>query len=1032
MNDMLEPVAEQLEELPAGIIADAPVREAPPVPPDGQGMFAGLRNLSAASGSVGLAPVVILMLLAAAERFDMAAFGVLGPEIRSAFHLSNAEFVPLATLTAVVPLLFAVPLGNYADRSNRVWLCRLSGLVWGVTAIMTGLAPTLLILAVARLAGGLGQTVNQPVHSSLFSDWYPPDKIAGIFTLYLLGSTGVGLFGGPVAGALSAVAGWRVAFVMLALPTFVCVALMARLREPARGQSVGVIQEASAVSMRDGFRQIKAIRSLRRTWWAAAFFGAGTASFITLLSLYFKDVYHMGSTERGAVTLVFGVFGLLGFWVAGRATQSQMNRNRPDMLAVVDGIFVVGMGGAAMVIALSPSKWISIAATAAVAVGVSGLLVPYQTMVAIVAPARLRSQAYSWSLMAFTFGAIVLSVIIGAIGDAYGQRVAMGVLASFVALGGLIAMTARKYIQGDVANALEQQTASTSTAMLACRGVDAGYDGVQVLFGVNLEVAEGEIVALLGTNGAGKSTLLKAISGVLDPMGGAISFCGEDITHVDHIATARLGIVQVPGGRGVFPTLTVAENLKAAGWLYRKDRKYLAAATEQVLGYFPILQKRWDTPAGSLSGGEQQMLSLAQAFIAKPKLLMIDELSLGLAPSIVERLLEIVRAIHEQGATVILVEQSVNVALRLAKRAVFMEKGEVRFEGPTSELLERPDVLRSVFLEGAAGGSIEKLGSGSAGEGRRPAKPDRREITAAPVVLEAIALSKRYGGVMAVDEVDLTLSEGEILGLIGPNGSGKTTLFDVITGLTPNNGGRVILGGRDVTARPAHIRAAMGLGRSFQDARLWPALTVREALAVALERHVDIPDVLPAVFALPQVKFSEMRIARRAEELIELLGLEAFRDKFVSELSTGSRRMVEIGAMLALEPRVLLLDEPSSGIAQKETEALGPLLLRVQETMGCSILIIEHDMPLITSLADRIVALESGHVITVGPPAEVLAHPRVIESYLGTTDTDLTHLSGNGNGNGNGKGNGNGSGNGKAKLSRSRPLVARTRQQSKN
>src|SRR5439155_17507914 len=342
-------------------------------------------------------------------------------------------------------------------------------------------------------------------------------------------------------------------------------------------------------------------------------------------------------------------------------------------------------------------------------------------------------------------GAIIVSVIIGGIGDSYGQRVAMGVLAVCVAIGGLISISARRLIPNDVANALTQQQAATSTSLLACRGVDAGYDNVQVLFGVDLEVHEGEIIALLGTNGAGKSTLLKAISGVIDPMGGAIQFCGQDIAHTDHIATSKMGIVQVPGGRGVFPTLTVADNLKAAGWLYRKDRAYLAEANRKVLEYFPILEKRWDTPAGSLSGGEQQMLSLAQAFIAKPKLLMIDELWLGLAPTIVERLLEIVRAIHDQGATVILVEQSVNVALRLAKRAVFMEKGEVRFEGPTSELLERPDALRSVFLEGAAGStSLAGTGGGAATE-----KNGHGEK---PVVL-VTGLNKRYGGVMAVHDV---------------------------------------------------------------------------------------------------------------------------------------------------------------------------------------------------------------------------------------------------------------------------------------
>jgi len=199
----------------------------------------------------------------------------------------------------------------------------------------------------------------------------------------------------------------------------------------------------------------------------------------------------------------------------------------------------------------------------------------------------------------------------------------------------------------------------------------------------------------------------------------------------------------------------------------------------------------------------------------------------------------------------------------------------------------------------------------------------------------------------------------------------------------PVDAGTVRFMGVDVTDWPAHTRARCGLGRSFQDARLWPSLTVSEALAVAMERHVDVPEVLPALVGLPAVADSEAAVRRRVDELVELLGLGAFRDKFVAELSTGSRRIVEIGAMLAHRPRVLLLDEPSSGIAQKETEALGPVLRDVQQQLGCSMLVIEHDMRLITGLADRIVALDLGQVIADGTPAQVTSDARVIDSYLG-------------------------------------------------
>src|SRR5947209_7052107 len=314
-------------------------------------------------------------------------------------------------------------------------------------------------------------------------------------------------------------------------------------------------------------------------------------------------------------------------------------------------------------LALAAAPWqpVSIAAVCFLAMGIIGFLPAYQTMVALVAPPRLRSQAFAWSLLWYAGGALLWTPIVGSIGDAHGERVAVFVLGLLVTLGGAIETTVRAFVERDIKQAVKAKASADTDALLACRGVDVAYDRVQVLFDVSFDVEEGEILALLGTNGAGKSTLLKAISGLIDPIGGAIFFGGRDITHADARQTSGLGVVQVPGGRGVFPTLTVGENMRAAGWMYRKDRPRLREATERVLEYFPILRDRWDTPAGSLSGGEQQMLSLGQAFIARPRLLLIDELSLGLAPTVVERLLGIVEAIHDNGTTVIPDEQSANL-----------------------------------------------------------------------------------------------------------------------------------------------------------------------------------------------------------------------------------------------------------------------------------------------------------------------------------------------------------------------------------
>jgi ABC-type branched-subunit amino acid transport system ATPase component/ABC-type branched-subunit amino acid transport system permease subunit len=573
--------------------------------------------------------------------------------------------------------------------------------------------------------------------------------------------------------------------------------------------------------------------------------------------------------------------------------------------------------------------------------------------------------------------------------------------------------------------------------LLLVRGVDAGYGKTQVLFGVDMHVERGEMVALLGTNGAGKSTLLSVVSGLLEPSSGSVMFDGEEIAGDTPQETLGRGVVFMPGGKGVFPTLTVEENFKLAGWQFAKDPEYLEMMYAQCFEYFPVLQERWDQKAGNLSGGEQQMVTLSQALIAKPKLLMIDELSLGLAPLIVERLLGIVRAIHANGTTVVLVEQSVNVAITLAERAIFMEKGEVRFDGPTHDLLERPDILRAVFLQGAdasRGDDVAKV----AAKARKPFIESCKHCGHEHgEVLAVSGIGVSFGGVRAVNDVDFSIRQSEVVGIIGPNGSGKTTLFDLMSGFVVPTEGRVTLLGDDVTAWTPDMRAEAGLGRSFQDARLFPSMTVRQTIATAMERHLEIRDPFAAAVLSPAVRIAERGLAAEVDDLIELMHLGAFADKFVGELSTGTRRVVDIACSLAHKPSVLLLDEPSSGIAQREAEALAPLLLNIRDQTKAALVVIEHDMPLIRAVSDRLVALELGQVVAEGTPDAVIHDPRVVEGYLGGT-LEVIERSGatgapkpkraakkasasNGNSNGNGNGKAKTSSNGTAK----KPAVKR-------
>jgi len=526
------------------------------------------------------------------------------------------------------------------------------------------------------------------------------------------------------------------------------------------------------------------------------------------------------------------------------------------------------------------------------------------------------------------------------------------------------------------------------TALLECVGLEVAYGRTQILFDVAVDVDEGEVLAVLGTNGAGKSTLLRAITGLTPPKGGRVLLDGRDVTGTSPVKMASLGVAQMPGGRGIFPDLSVGENLRMATWTFRRDKARVRRATDRALDLFPALSTRLADRAGLLSGGQQQMLALAQAFMPEPRLLLVDELSLGLAPVVVMELLEVVRRLRNEGVAVVLVEQSAELALQVADRAVFLEKGETRFSGPAREILERGDLVRSVFLAGAR----DHVQNGAA------AKPPAaggdktfRTFDIAGLVhagktratLTARGLDKRFGGVTAVDGVDLDIEPGEIVGLMGPNGAGKTTVLDVLSGFVAPDSGTVHLGGLDLSALSPDQRAIAGLGRSFQDARLFPGLTVTETLAVSCERWVTSREPLAAALRLPASVLSEAEVHERVERILALLRLSVFRDRFASELSTGSRRLVEFGCLLAQEPEVLLLDEPSAGLARAEAEALGPVLKGIRDATGAALVVVEHDVPLLRATCDRLIALDAGRIIAVGSPAEVLDDPVVVRAYLG-------------------------------------------------
>ncbi|MXW61606.1 MAG: MFS transporter [Acidimicrobiaceae bacterium] len=940
-------------------------------------------------------PLVVFFGLNAVDELDRSAAAILTPEIREHFDLSRARYLGFVALVVLGGLLLQPVVAIFADRYPRIRLALIGAILWALFSFMTGLALGLVLFLVARAGSGVGKAVNDPTHRSLLADWYRPQTRPKVYSLHAAANA-VGATVGPLtAGLLAYYFGWRTPFLFFAIPTLIFVAVGMRLREPVRGaqeralaggSSEAIATEELPPSAAEAWRMCWKIQALRRIWLATPFLSASLIGFATLASELYADAYGLDERARGVVAAASEPGQLVGLIIGARIATKLLERD-PGLILRFLALVSVITSALSGVFAIVPNLAVAIAANVTIALCLAIVGPGIVASLSLAIPPRARAMGFSIGSLFIVPGLLILPMI-GWIADSWGIRTGMSVMVPVFLIGGLVISTGGNVISSDIDQVRRTTLARAEVLaarrrgevkLLYCSGVSAGYDGVRVLHDIDFEVDKGEIVALLGTNGAGKSTFLNAVSGVVQADRGAIIFDGRDVTHAPPNEIAGFGIVQIPGGAGVFPGLTVGENLEAAGWLTRRDRSEQRAAHDRVLEAFHELTERLDDRAADLSGGQQQMLALGMTFLLKPKLLMVDELSLGLAPIVVERLLRMVREIAAEGVTVILVEQSVNVALELAETAYFMERGRIRFNGPTQELLRRRDLLRSVFL-----GDVGPPQAQDQAELDVEVEPDLEvQAQQGSELLKVTGLARRFGGVHAVSDVSFTVGAAEIVGLIGPNGAGKTTLFDLIAGSTPADAGTVILSGRNISRQSASARARQGLGRSFQDARLFPSLTVAEVIAVSLERWISWGDPVTAALYLPMAFDSEASIAERVDELIELMGLEPYRHKRVRELSTGTRRIVDLACVLAHRATVVLLDEPSSGIAQSEVEALAPLLSRMRSEMGASLLVIEHDMNLVTAICDRVLALDQGAVVATGTPSEVLNDPKVLAAYLG-------------------------------------------------
>jgi ABC-type branched-subunit amino acid transport system ATPase component len=279
--------------------------------------------------------------------------------------------------------------------------------------------------------------------------------------------------------------------------------------------------------------------------------------------------------------------------------------------------------------------------------------------------------------------------------------------------------------------------------------------------------------------------------------------------------------------------------------------------------------------------------------------------------------------------------------------------------------------------------------TGGPGASRPSARKARRE---GPARLEVRDLVVSFGGLRAVDGVSVTVEPGTIVGLVGPNGSGKTTLLDAVSGIVAPADGSLVLDGEDLGDYIPEEREALGVVRSFQDCRLYPELTVQDTLLLSEDARRQV-SVLSTTLQLPWARRTEADKRRAVDRVISSFGLDRFRFHLTGHLSTGTRRVVDLASIVLAGPRLLLLDEPTAGIAQREAEAFIPLLRRMHEVTGATILLVEHDVPLVFELCSTVIVMQTGSVVVSGSPDVVRRDPSALAAYLGASDEAL-HVTG--------------------------------------
>ena len=672
----------------------------------------------------GAATFVVLMILNSLDELQTAAIAVLAPDIRDTFGVSDGTITFIASSSGAFVVLGAIPMGWAADRMRRIPIIGWASIVFAAMVTLSGMAVNAFSFFWARFGVGIAKANTIPVHSSTIADTYPIGIRGRIGAIDKGMGRLIAVISPILVGGIAAIAngpgevdGWRWTYYLLGIPVAIAAIAAFFLKEPQRGrwEKEDVLGESFTeddplpVSMDAAFSRLMRIKTVKSVVVGFSALGFGLFTAPVLENLWLEDKFGLESFERGAWATAAGLFTVLSLVYVGPKFDRLWRENPTRTLHMIGAL----IGFSAI---FKPIQWAMPTVPLFIAFSIP-TLVMLNTAFAMVSPVmqaivpyRLRGSGTALiTLYIFFIGGTGGGLISFMFADSWGPRVTTLVLTiPSAVLGGWIMYRGARHVRHDlslnVQELFDEQDEQRRTSgdgevpALQLNNIDFSYGPVQVLFDVAFEVKKGETLALLGTNGAGKSTILRVISGLGIPERGVVRLGGRTVTYTSPQLRSRLGIQQLPGGNGVFPDMTVRQNLVMGSYIHRRDSVDVERRIASVLELFPDLERRQGQRASSMSGGQQQMLALARVLLHEPEILLIDELSLGLAPTVVQDLLELIERLQERGQTIILVEQSLNVALSIADRAIFLEKGEVRFAGSAQELLERDDLARAVFL----------------------------------------------------------------------------------------------------------------------------------------------------------------------------------------------------------------------------------------------------------------------------------------------------------------------------------------------